>query len=202
MSERTPALPGRHPERGAAADRGQLRLRDREVVEEKLRRRPRDHAEVRQVGRRVADEEVVDVVLAGVDAGGERRPRGRRLWRMRRLQRRERRRRFASFAMFGSLPSSIQRSSRCGSIPSKPRMTSFWVNFDAPRGDVPEQAIDRAAIARAAAASIRTDLRMKIARIITSCWPAATRQLTAHSSQLTAHSSQLTAHSSQLTAHG
>src|SRR4029079_2191233 len=46
-------------------------------------------AEIRQVRIGVADEEVVDVVLAGVDAGGEGRPRGRRLRRVRRLQGRE-----------------------------------------------------------------------------------------------------------------
>src|SRR3954469_8832741 len=68
--------------------------------------------------------------------------------------------RFASAEMFGSLPSAIHFSSRCGSIPSKPRMTIFCVNFDAARGLVPEQAIDTAAIDKAAAASIRTDLRM------------------------------------------
>jgi putative holliday junction resolvase len=68
----------------------------------------------------------------------------------------------------GNLPSFIQRSSKCGSIPSKPRMTIFCLNVDAPRGEVPEQAIDRAAIDSAAATSIRTDLRMGTARIITS----------------------------------
>src|SRR3954447_8027331 len=76
--------------------------------------------------------------------------------------------RFASAEMFGSLPSAIHFSSRCGSIPSKPRMTIFCVNFEAGRGLVPEQAIDTAAIDKAAAASIRTDLRMETGRIITS----------------------------------
>src|SRR3954471_18703141 len=76
--------------------------------------------------------------------------------------------RFASAEMFGSLPSAIHFSSRCGSIPSKPRMTSFCVNFEAGRVLVPEQAIDTAAIDNAAAASIRTDLRMETGRIITS----------------------------------
>src|SRR3954447_24231133 len=71
--------------------------------------------------------------------------------------------RFASAEMFGSLPSAIHFSSRCGSIPSKPRMTIFCVNFEAGRGLVPEQAIDTAAIDKAAAASIRTDLRMETA---------------------------------------
>src|SRR3954467_5763452 len=69
--------------------------------------------------------------------------------------------RFASAEMFGSLPSAIHFSSRCGSIPSKPRMTIFCVNFEAGRGLLPEQAIDTAAIDKAAAASIRTDLRME-----------------------------------------
>src|SRR5262249_30986339 len=47
-------------------------------------RMPLDHAEIRQVCLRVADEEVVNVVLPGVDARRERRPRGRRLGRVRR----------------------------------------------------------------------------------------------------------------------
>src|SRR3954469_22818809 len=68
--------------------------------------------------------------------------------------------RFASAEMFGSLPSAIHFSSRCGSIPSKPRMTIFCVNFEAGRGLVPEQAIDVAAIAAATIASKLTDLRM------------------------------------------
>src|SRR4051812_43872410 len=68
--------------------------------------------------------------------------------------------RFASAEMFGSLPSAIHFSSRCGSIPSKPRMTIFCVNFDAGRGLVPEQATNVAAIAAAAIASKLTDLRM------------------------------------------
>src|SRR3954469_13725281 len=68
--------------------------------------------------------------------------------------------RFASAEMFGSLPSAIHFSSRCGSIPSKPRMTIFCVNFEAGRGLVPEQAIEVAAIAAAAIASKLTDLRM------------------------------------------
>jgi predicted permease len=42
------------------------------------------------------------------------------------------------------------------------------VNFEAGRGLVPEQATDTAAIDKAAAASIRTDLRMETGRIITS----------------------------------
>src|SRR5258707_13536100 len=47
---------------------------------------------------------------------------------------------FASFAMLGSLPSSIHCVRRCGSMPSKPGRTRFWLYFDAPRGDVPDQA--------------------------------------------------------------
>ena len=39
----------------------------------------------------------------------------------------------ASFCMFGSLPSSIQRWTRRGSMPSKPRTTSFWRNFSGAR---------------------------------------------------------------------
>src|SRR4051812_50229750 len=68
--------------------------------------------------------------------------------------------RFASAEMFGSLPSAIHFSSRCGSIPSKPRMTIFCVNFEAGRGLVPEQAIDTAAIDKAAAAKNPNDFRM------------------------------------------
>src|SRR5438105_4172777 len=62
-------------------------FRDREVVEEEFGRRPRDHAQIRQVGRRIANEKVVDIVLAGVHTRRERRPRGRRFRRMRRLER-------------------------------------------------------------------------------------------------------------------
>src|SRR6185295_20324276 len=64
----------------------------------------------------------------------------------------------ASFEMFGSLPSSIHFFRRCGSIPSKPRMTSFWEYFDGPRVDVPEQASEHAAIATTASASALRDL--------------------------------------------
>ena len=49
-----------------------------------LRRLLPDHVEVGQVGVEVADQEVVDVVLARVDAGGEARPRRRRLGGLRR----------------------------------------------------------------------------------------------------------------------
>src|SRR4051812_50223713 len=74
--------------------------------------------------------------------------------------------RFASAEMFGSLPSAIHFSSRCGSIPSKPRMTIFCVNFEAGRGLVPQQPIDTAALDKGAAASNRTHLCMKTGGII------------------------------------
>ena len=133
MSDRTPFAAGRHPEGGAAADRRQLRLRDGEVVEQELRRRARDHAEVRQVGRRVAHEKVVDVVLAGVDPGRERGPRRRRFGRVRGLERRRSRpaSRARDVRQLALRPSTGRR--RCGSIPSNPRITSFWSYFDAPR---------------------------------------------------------------------
>ncbi len=59
------------PERRAAANRLHDRFRDRNVVEDEARRFEMDHAEVGQVRSRVADKKVVDVVLAGVHAGGE-----------------------------------------------------------------------------------------------------------------------------------
>src|SRR5262249_29988307 len=73
----------------------------------------------------------------------------------------------ASAAMCGSLPSAIHFSTRCGSMPSKPRMTSFWPNFEGPRRGEDEQASETAATVRAAAARIRTDLRMEVGGIIT-----------------------------------
>ncbi len=79
-------LPGRDPERRAAADRRDHRLLDRQVVEQELRRRLLDDAEVRHVGLRVPHEEVEDVVLARVGPGRERRPRRRGLRRMARLE--------------------------------------------------------------------------------------------------------------------
>ena len=79
-------LAGRHPERRAAAQRRDLRLAERDVVEEEVGHLAPDHAEVGHVGLQVADEEVEDVVLAGVAAGGERRPRRRRFGRRGRLQ--------------------------------------------------------------------------------------------------------------------
>src|SRR5215472_4834491 len=39
----------------------------------------------------------------------------------------------ASFCMLGSLPSSIHRCTRRGSMPSKPSTTSFWRNFSGGR---------------------------------------------------------------------
>src|SRR4051794_355124 len=63
----------------------------------------------------------------------------------------------ASFAMFGSLPSPIHRSTRCGSIPSNPRITSFWVYFDGGRRAPPEHAATIAA-APARSASVRTEM--------------------------------------------
>src|SRR6266487_1358428 len=62
----------------------------------------------------------------------------------------------ASAEMFGIFPSSIHFFRSCGSIPSKPRMTSFCVYFDAPRLDVPEHAREKAAMmARASARAFR-----------------------------------------------
>ena len=78
---------GGDPERRAAADRVDLRLRDRHVAEQKPGRLAADHAEIGQVGGGIADQEVVDVVLARVDAGGKRGPRRRRLRRVRGAER-------------------------------------------------------------------------------------------------------------------
>ena len=50
--------------------------------------------------------------------------------------------RFASFCMFGSLPSSIHFWTSFGSMPSKPRITSFCRNFS---GGAPRAARDRGA---------------------------------------------------------
>src|SRR5882672_9617883 len=76
---------------------------------------------------------------------------------------------FARVAMLGILPSSIHVFRSCGSIPSKPRMTSFWLYFDAPRRDVPVQASVKAVMA--ARASVRTfmDFGMEMVRIIACC---------------------------------
>ncbi len=56
--------------------------------------------------------------------------------------------RFASFCMFGRRPSSIQRCTSRGSMPSKPRMTSFCGNFSGarrgPHAPAARQTIDRA----------------------------------------------------------
>src|SRR6188474_2710155 len=66
----------------------------------------------------------------------------------------------ASAEMLGSLPSSIHFFSRIGSMPSKPMMTSFCVNFEAPRRDDPEQASEKAAMTRTASASAFMDFGM------------------------------------------
>src|SRR6185437_7764468 len=71
--------------------------------------------------------------------------------------------------MFGSLPSLIHLSSRCGSIPSKPRMTSFFVKLDAGRAPPPEQASPHSAAPTTAIARAFTDLRMEMRGIITPC---------------------------------
>ena len=57
---------------------------------------------------------------------------------------------FASAEMCGSLPSAIHLPSRCGSIPSNPRMTIFLSYFDAPRVAAPEQATASAATTQSA----------------------------------------------------
>jgi len=56
------------------------------VVEQKMRRLALHHRQVWQIRLRVAHQEVVDVVLAGIGAGGKRRPRRGRLGRMRGLE--------------------------------------------------------------------------------------------------------------------
>src|SRR5260221_6359432 len=73
---------------------------------------------------------------------------------------------FASFAMLGSLPSSIHCVRRCGSMPSKPRMTSFWLYFDAPRRAVPEQAIENAVRPTTTSARAFRGFDMELLRII------------------------------------
>src|SRR5262245_19586480 len=73
---------------------------------------------------------------------------------------------FASALIFGSLPSPIHFSSRCGSMPSNPMITSFWLNFDAPRPGDEEQASASAATAvlmMTPAVTDRSGLRMGIA---------------------------------------
>ena len=62
----------------------------RDEAPEELRRLLPDHVEVGEVGLEVADQEVVDVVLARVDAGGEARPGRGRLGGLGRAQHRER----------------------------------------------------------------------------------------------------------------
>ena len=78
---------GRHPERGAAANGQHPRSGDRKIVEQKLRRLAPDHSEIGQVSIRVADEKIVDVVLARVHTRRKRCPRRRRLRRVCRSQR-------------------------------------------------------------------------------------------------------------------
>src|SRR5690348_9917040 len=58
----------------------------------------------------------------------------------------------ASAEKFGILPSSIHCFRRCGSIPSKPRTTSFCEYLEAPRRAVPEQAAAHIATPTAAIA--------------------------------------------------
>src|SRR3954471_3058979 len=74
---------------------------------------------------------------------------------------------FARALMLGSLPSAIHFSSRWGSMPSKPRMTSFWLNFEDPRRGDEEHAGDRTVTAATATKTSRIDLHMRIERIIT-----------------------------------
>ena len=64
MLDRTPERPASDPERRAAAQRLDDRTGDRHVVESESRRLARHHAEVGQIGAGVANQEVVDVVLA------------------------------------------------------------------------------------------------------------------------------------------
>ena len=113
-----------HPERGPAAERRDLWTRERHPVEQKRRRLDLRDTEFRHVRLRVAHEEIVDVVLARVDAGRKGRPRRRRLRRDRRLepgepaaldQPRERRHLTAL---------EVQIEQR-GSMPSNPRTMSF-----------------------------------------------------------------------------
>src|SRR5690348_5126396 len=63
---------------------------------------------------------------------------------------------FASAEMFGSLPSAIHCSTRCGSIPSNPRMRSFCEYFDVGLGDEPEQAMN------ASVATLIADARSRV----------------------------------------
>ena len=79
-------LAGRHPERLAAPNGEHFRFLNRDPVQQEFRGLAANHAEIGQVGSRVTNEEVVDVVLAGVDPGGERGPRRRRFRRVRRFQ--------------------------------------------------------------------------------------------------------------------
>src|SRR5436190_17522815 len=73
---------------------------------------------------------------------------------------------FARAEMFGSLPSSIHFFRSCGSIPSKPRMTSFWLYLDAARREVPEHATEKAAMTASARARTFRDFVIEMLRII------------------------------------
>src|SRR6187397_2110144 len=64
----------------------------------------------------------------------------------------------ASADRFGSLPSCIQRSTRCGSIPSKPSITSFCEYFDGPRLGLPPQATRTASSTQTTALASATGL--------------------------------------------
>ena len=87
----------RLPEGRAAAHGGDLRLLRRDEAPQELRRLPAHHVQVghvrhetaRRIVLEVADQEVVDAVLARVDARREARPRRRRLRGLRRLEPRE-----------------------------------------------------------------------------------------------------------------
>jgi len=57
--------------------------------------------------------------------------------------------------------SAIHLPSSFGSIPSKPRITSFWLNFDAPRFDGPEQASEKAEMTTRTSARAFRDFNMR-----------------------------------------
>src|SRR5688500_1487821 len=69
--------------------------------------------------------------------------------------------------MCGSFPSAIHLPSRCGSMPSNPRITIFLSNLDAGRAALPEQADVHSATPAAAIARAVLDLRIGCDRIIT-----------------------------------
>ena len=90
MLERTPALPAVTQNEVPPRIDCDLRPRTGNVVEDEARRLARAPCRDRAGRWRVADQEVVDVVLARVHAGRERGPRRRRLRRVRRAERRRR----------------------------------------------------------------------------------------------------------------